>query len=39
MLKFGSSLFAINIGAEHFIDLLNVGAFKITAIGIIQLLG
>jgi SSS family transporter len=43
----GASLFATNIGAEHFIGLassgaakgLSVGAFEVTAIGIIQLLG
>lgn len=43
----GASLFATNIGGEHFIGLassgaakgLSVGAFEITAIGVIQLLG
>ncbi|CAM2721410.1 unnamed protein product [Rotaria socialis] len=43
----GASLFATNIGAEHFIGLASsgaakgfgVGAFEIAAIGIIQLLG
>ncbi|CAF1087683.1 unnamed protein product [Adineta ricciae] len=43
----GASLFASNIGAEHFIGLassgaakgISVGAFELNAIGIIQLLG